>query len=238
MPFETTQWSLVIAAGGDDSSAARAALGTLCDTYWYPIYAFIRRRGHDAEDARDLTQGLFASLITRRSFEDLSPDRGRFRSFLLAAARHFLANDAARRRAEKRGGGAVAVPLDLTGLDAAETRYQREPADDTTPETLFERRWALTVVDGVLADLRAEWTAAGRTAEFDALKACLLGDGPAGGYAATAASLGSSEGAIKVAVHRLRRAFRDRLRQRIAATVASPAELDDELRYLIRSLSM
>ena len=235
MPFETTRWSLIAAAGGDDSEAARAALAALCEAYWYPLYAYVRRRGADADDARDLTQGFLASLLERRDFEHLHPDRGRFRAFLLASLQHFLANDAARRRTQKRGGRAVLIPL---ALDDAEGRYRFEPADRVTPETLYERRWALTIVDRVLATLRETWEADGRGEEFDALKGCLLGRAPEDGYAGVAARLGTSEGAVKVAVHRLRRKFQAQLQSLVAETVADAGDVEDEIRYLIRALGM
>ena len=189
VPFETTRWSLVLAAAGNDSHAAREALSSLCQTYWYPLYAYIRRRGLDPEDARDLTQGFLTSLIERQDFEGLRQDRGRFRAFLLASLKHYLSNWSARERTQKRGGGWQMVPL-----ENAEGLYVVEPVNHATPETLFERRWALTVVDGLLADLRAQWTAQGRASEFDELKACLLGQAPAGGYAAVAARLGDVGG--------------------------------------------
>jgi RNA polymerase sigma-70 factor (ECF subfamily) len=233
VPFETTRWSLVLAAAGNDSQAAHEALSSLCQTYWYPLYAYLRRRGLDPEDARDLTQGFLASLIERQDFEGLRQDRGRFRAFLLASLKHYLSNWSARERMQKRGGGWQKVPL-----DTAEGVYVAEPAVHDTPETLFERRWALTVVDGLLADLRARWTAQGRASEFDELKACLLGQAPAGGYAAAAARLGTSEGAVKTAVHRLRRRFQTLLRQRVAETVADERDVDDEIRHLIRALSL
>jgi len=233
--FETTQWSLVVAAGGDDSSAARAALATLCETYWYPLYAYVRRRGANADDARDLTQGFLTSLLERRDFEHLDQARGRFRAFLLASLQHFIANDAARRRTQKRGGGVTLLPL---VFDTAEGRYQIEPQDSATPETLYERRWALTVIERVLAQLRREWEAAGRETEFDELKACLLGQNPPGGYATIAARLGTTEGAVKTAVHRLRRTFQAALRQDIAQTVSDPADVDEEIRYLVRALGV
>lgn len=233
MSFETTRWSLVVAAGGDDSSAARAALSTLCETYWYPLYAYVRRRGTNAEDARDLTQGFLTSLLERRDFEDLHQERGRFRAFLLASLQHFLSNDAARRRAQKRGGGITLLPL---AFDDAEGRYRIEPEESATPETLYERRWALTVIDRVLGQLRHEWEATGRGTEFDELKACLLGQNPSGGYAAIAARLSTTEGAVKTAVHRLRRKFQVELRKDIAETVSDPADIDDEIRYLVRAL--
>jgi DNA-directed RNA polymerase specialized sigma24 family protein len=230
--FETTRWSLVLAAGGNDSQAARDALSSLCQTYWYPLYAYLRRRGLDPEDACDLTQGFLTSLIERQDFEGLRQDRGRFRAFLLASLKHYLSNWSARERTQKRGGGRLIVPL-----ENAEGQYVAEPEDRATPETLFERRWALTVVDRLLADLRAEWSAQGRASEFDELKACLLGQAPAGGYAAVAARLGTSEGAIKAAVHRLRRRFQSLLRQRVAETVADGRDVDDEIRHLIQALS-
>ena len=223
-----------MAAGGGDVPAARAAVATLCETYWYPLYAYVRRRGGaSADDARDLTQAFLVSLLERRDFEQLSPDRGRFRSFLLASLKHFLANDAARRHTLKRGSGMTPLSLEL---DRAEGRYSTEPAEPATPESIYERRWALTLIERVLAGLRAEWADHGRAVEFDELKEGLLGGGPAGGYAAAAARLGASEGALKVAAHRLRRKFQARLRQEIAETVADPAEIDDEIRYLIRAL--
>lgn len=235
MSFETTRWSLVVAAGAGDASDARAALATLCETYWYPLYAYVRRRGASPDDARDLTQGFLASLLERRDFEKVHQDRGRFRAFLLASLRHFLANDAAHRRTLKRGGGAWHLPLDLD-INSAEQRYVVEPPDPATPETLYERRWALTTIERVLASLRREWAESGREHDFDRLKACLLGQAPPGGYAALAASIGMTEGAVKVAIHRLRRQFQSSLRRDIAETVADASDIDDEIRYLIRAL--
>jgi DNA-directed RNA polymerase specialized sigma24 family protein len=232
--FQTTRWSLVVAAGGD-SSAARAALASLCELYWYPLYAYVRRHGYGPDDACDLTQAFFTSLLERRDFEQLTRARGRFRAFLLASLKHFLANDVARRRTLKRGSGVAPVSL---SVDHAEERYAREPADVTTPETLYERRWALTVIERVLATLRDEWRRQQREQEFDALRSCLLGTAPPGGYAAMAATLSMSEGAVKTAVHRLRRRFRTQLRQNIAETVSEPGEIEEEVRYLIRALSL
>ena len=232
MSFETTQWSLVLAAAGEDSRA-RTALATLCEAYWYPLYAYVRRWGATPDDARDLTQAFLTSLLERRDFNGLSQERGRFRAFLLASLRHFLANDAAKRRSQKRGGGAMTIPLQS---DDAEHRYLVEPVDSTTPEKLYERRWALTVINRVLAELRREAEVEDRTAEFDAIKACMLGRPAAGSYATIAARLGVTEGAVRVAVHRLRRKFQERLKQDIAATVSSPDQVDDEIRYLIRAL--
>ena len=233
MSFDTTRWSVIAAARGPDPAAARAALSTLCEAYWYPVYAFIRRWGADPDAARDLTQGFFASLLERRDFELVRPERGRFRTFLLASAKHFLLNEAARGRAAKRGGGVAPLPL---VFDEAEGRYQFEPADLATPETLYERRWALTLIERVLAALRTDWAAAGRGAEFDELKESLLGGGPAGGYAEAAGRLSTTEGALKVAAHRLRRKFQARLRQEIGETVADQADIEDEIQYLVRAL--
>jgi RNA polymerase sigma-70 factor (ECF subfamily) len=233
LPFDTTRWSVIAAARSPDPDAARAALSTLCEAYWYAVYAFIRRWGADPEAARDLTQGFFTSLLERRDIEQVRPERGRFRTFLLASAKHFLLNEAARSRAAKRGGGVPPLPL---AFDEAEGRYQVEPADITTPETLYERRWALTLIERVLAALRTDWEAGGRVAEFDVLKASLLGEGPPGGYAAAAKQLGTTEGAVKVAVHRLRKAFRTELRAAIGETVSDPADVDEELKYLERAL--
>ncbi len=234
MRFETTQWSVVLAVGGGDSSASRRALATLCETYWYPLYAYVRRRGHSPEDAQDLTQSFFASLLERRDFEDLSPERGRFRAFLLASLQHFLANDAAHRRAQKRGGG---QPLRSLSLEDAEGRYQFEPAGPLTPESIFDCRWALTVIERVLDELRGDAREVGKSDEFERLKASLLGQAPAGGYAAIAKGLGTTEGAVKVAVHRLRRRFHETLRRHIAETVLSEQDVDEEIRYLIRAVS-
>lgn len=234
MQFESTRWSLVVAAGGEDSAARRDALGALCETYWYPLYAFVRRRGSDPDAARDLTQGFLASLLERHDFDGLRPERGRFRAFLLASLKHFLSNDHARNQTLKRGGGIVFLPLG----DEAEGRYRHEPVDADTPERLFERRWALALIDRVLAELREDWVRQDRAAEFDALKAALLGDAPAGGYAGVAEHLGSTEGAVKVAAHRLRRRFQSRLRQRIADTVADQADVDDEIVYLVQALRL
>ena len=235
LSFDTTRWSVVVAAGGGDVPAAQAALATLCETYWYPLYAYARRQGATPDDARDLTQGFLASLLERRDFEQLRPERGRFRAFLLASLKHFLMNEAVRQRALKRGGGMTLLPL---GFDEAEGRYRFEPSDSTTPETLYERRWAMTVIERVLAALRQEADNSGRAAEFDALKACLIGESPAGGYAAVAQTLSTSEGAVKTAVHRLRRRFQAELRRAVADTVSDTADVDEEIRYLIRALRL
>ncbi len=232
--FEATRWSVVFAAGSDDAAQA-AALEHLCGTYWYPLYAFVRRQGRSPEDAQDLTQAFFARLIAKRDLAAADPVRGRFRSFLLAAMKHFLANEWDKARALKRGGG-----VHVTSLDAgdAETRYLREPADPVTPERIFERRWALTLLDEVLRRLRADYEARGQRVLFESLKDTLTGGGGEDGHAAAALRLGMTEGAVKVAAHRLRRRYRDLLRTEITATVDTPAEVDDELRHLFAVLSV
>lgn len=231
--FITTQWSLVVAAGDQNTSVAQDALANLYQTYWYPLYAYVRRRGRSADDARDVVQSFFVSLLERRDFERVDRERGRFRAFLLASLKHYLANEFARQHTLKRGGG---TPVMSLPLDAAEERYAREPADPMTPEMLYERGWALTVIDQVLTVVREEWRRQGREQLFDALRDCLLGVPPPGGYAETAARLGMSEGAVKTAAHRLRRRFQARLHLQVAETVSEAGGVDDEIRSLIRAL--
>lgn len=233
--FATTRWSVVLAAGANLSSAgAREALATLCETYWYPLYAFLRSRGYDAEDAQDLTQAFFARVLEKHTIGQADPARGRFRSFLLAALKNFAANEHDREITKKRGGGAPIVSLELEG---AEGRFQLEPPSDETPERIFDRRWALTLLDRVMSRLKTEGPRAGRKSQFEGLKTYLTGDQPQLSYAQTASALGISEGAVKVAVHRLRRHFRDLVRDEIAQTVSSPEEIEDELRHLWSSVS-
>ena len=228
--FATTRWSLVLAAGADaSSSGTHEALATLCETYWYPLYAFLRSHGYDAEDAQDLTQAFFARLLEKHAISQADPARGRFRSFLLASLTHFAANERDRESAKKRGGGIPIVSLEVEG---AEGRFQMEPPTDETPERIFDRHWALTLLARVMSRLEAQTAKSGRHAQFERLKAYLTGDQPQLSYAETAAHLGMSEGAVKVAVHRLRRQFRDLVRDEIAQTVASPEEIEDELRHL------
>jgi len=222
-----------VAAGDDNTSIAHAALASLYQTYWYPLYAYVRRHGRSVDESRDIVQDFFVSLLDRRNFIGLDRERGRFRAFLLGSLKHFLANDFARRQTLKRGGGANTVPL---LLDGAEDRYAREPPDPVTPETLYERRWALTVIEQVLGGLREEWRRQNREPVFDALRECLLGMSPPGGYAETAARLGMSEGAVKTAVHRLRRRFQVELHRLVSETVSDPGDVDEEIRDLIRAL--
>ena len=206
----------------------------LCRTYWFPLYAYVRRRGYNPEDAQDLTQEFFARLLEQNWLAQADQQRGRFRSFLLAALSHFLANEWDKARAQKRGGAVQIVPLQL---DSAETRYGQEPAEPLTPEECYERRWALALLDEVLNALRKEHVAAGTEEMFDALKPCLVGDRQAQPYAALAANLGMTEGAVKVAVHRLRQRYRRLLREEIANTVATAEEVNEEMHHLFAILA-
>jgi DNA-directed RNA polymerase specialized sigma24 family protein len=237
--FLTTRWSLVLAAGGAHASAADTtahdALSVLCQTYWYPLYAYVRRRGHGADEAQDLTQAFFLRLLEKDAIGLADPDRGRFRSFLLTALKHFLANEWDRASAQKRGGGNAILPL-CPDFDAAEQRYGREPADAITPERLYERRWVLTLLDTVLLDLQAQYIAAGRADLFEHLKPYLTGDAQAPPHAQTAAALRLTPGAVQVAIHRLRKRYRDLLREHIQQTVQSPDQVEDEIRDLFRAL--
>ena len=207
------------------------ALAELCRVYWYPLYAFVRRQGHDAHDAQDLTQDFFARLIGKEWLAGVARERGRFRAWLLAAMKHFLANEWDKSRARKRGSGQVLISLDAAD---AESRYAHDAADYATADKLYDRRWALTLLDQVLARLREEMAAAGRVEHFETLKFSLTGEKHA--YAEVAAALGTSEGAVKVAVHRLRDRYRQLIRAEIAETVATPEEVEDELRELFAAL--
>lgn len=229
--FLTTHWSVVMGARAADSKRARAALETLCRTYWYPLYAFVRRFGHSPHDAEDLVQSFFAQCLEKDYLRAADREKGRFRSFLLTALKRFLANESERARARKRGGGHQLISLD------AEERYALEPAHQLSADKLFERRWALTLLEKVLNRLQAEQEAAGRLDTFKELQPFLTAAGRGTPYAELAARLGTNEGAIKVAVHRLRRRYRELLEQEIANTVATPAEIDEERRYLLQVLS-
>ena len=228
--FHTTHWSVVVSARGD-RSGARVALEKLCQAYWYPLYEFVRRQGLSGHDAQDLTQEFFARLLEKDWLAGVDRERGRFRSWLLAALKHFLANEWTRARTQKRGGGAVLFSFDE--LDA-ESRLQHEPATDS-PEQIYDRRWAMTLLDQVMARLRTEMAGVGKLGHFEALKFCLTGE--KSGYAEVGARLGMSEGAVKVAVHRLRERYRALLRAEIAETVATEKEIEDELRALLAALS-
>lgn len=233
-PFVTTHWSVVLAAGQTDTPRARRSLEQLCQAYWYPLYVYVRRRGYRPEDAEDLTQEFFARLLRSHFLNLADPERGRFRSFLLTALKHFLADEWARVRAQKRGGARSLLPLDV---ESAEMRYHLEPADDLTPEKVYEQRWARTLLANVIEQLRGEYEAQGKGALFDELKNCLTKARAAVAYAELAARLKVQEGALRVAVHRLRQRYRDLLRAEIAHTVSEPEEVEEELRYLLRVLA-
>jgi RNA polymerase sigma-70 factor (ECF subfamily) len=232
--FALTHWSVVLAAGHSDSVLARDALEKLCRAYWFPIYAFVRRRGYSPHDAQDLTQEFFARLLEKNYLADADRARGRFRSFLLGAVKHFLANEWDKARAQKRGGGKIPVPIDFS---SAETSFGIEPADQWTAEKMFDRRWALALLEQVLRRLREEHIRDGKERLFEQLKPTLTEASRSISYAEIAARLGSSEGAVKVAVHRLRQRYRELLRAEIADTVASSAEVEDEIRSLFAALA-
>lgn len=232
--FVTTHWSVVLAAAHADTTKAQAALEQLCRAYWYPIYHFIRRQGRSEHDAQDLTQEFFARLLEGNWVAHADQARGRFRSFLLMVLKRFLAAEWHRANAQKRAGDRHCLPLPL---DTAETRYHGEPADTSTPDQAFEKQWALTLLEMVLRQLRGEYEQDGKGRLFEALKPCLMGSRETQPYAALAAALEMSEGAVKVAVHRLRERYRDRLKAEIAHTVTSPAEVEPEMRHLFRVLS-
>lgn len=232
--FHTTRWSVVLTAGASDPERARQALATLAHTYWPPLYHFARRRGAEPADAEDLVQGFFARLMERDAFATADPERGRFRGFLALGFQRYMADEHARATAKKRGGGVRTIPLDRS---TAESTYTLEPVDpSSTPEQEFERRWALTLLAGVLDRLRTEWTQAGRGGDFEVLAVHLGGQVPMPTHAETAEALDMTVGAVKVAVHRMRKRYRALLREAVAETVQDPADVDDELRHLVLAL--
>jgi RNA polymerase sigma-70 factor (ECF subfamily) len=232
--FATTHWSTVLAAGATTSPQAAAALERLCRTYWYPLYAFVRRKGYNPHEAEDLTQGFFASFLGRRDLHSVAPEKGKFRTFLLCSLNHFLANEWDKSQRLRRGGGIIFAPLETTG---AEDRYSLETPGSDTPERAFDRRWAEAMLAVVLARLRVEFEDTSRPSRFDELKPCLLGEPDADAYAAVARRLQLSEQGVKSAVHRLRRRLRELFREEIAHTVATRAEIDEELRYLVQLMT-
>jgi RNA polymerase sigma factor (sigma-70 family) len=231
--FKTTHWTMVLNASRRDSPQASAALANLCQTYWSPVYSFVRRSGHGPEDAKDLTQEFFFRLLEKEYLKALDREGGKFRSFLLVVLKRFLANEWDRANRQKRGGGRQIVSIDEWNT---ELRYLNEPADNRTPETVFERRWALAVLEQVMNRLQAESSGAGKAELFGGLKDFLGGDGGGASYSEVATRLQTNEGALRVAVHRLRRRYREILREEIAGTVASPGEIDDEIRHLFLCL--
>jgi RNA polymerase sigma factor (sigma-70 family) len=233
--FATTRWSLVLAAGRPGGRRSAQALASLCEIYWPPVYSFVRHQGYSADEARDLTQEFFARVLEKNYFHDADPNRGKFRSFLAVSVRHFLSNERDRARALKRGGPHPPVSLDL---ESAEGHYQIEPRDELTPERLFDYQWALVLLRRVLARLRDEHESAGRLPVFDGLKGLLTGDADDLSYKDIARTLGMTEGAVKVAVHRMRKRYRELLMDEIAETVATPDEIESEIQYLRKALSL
>ncbi len=227
--FATTHWSVVLSAAEQTSPASEAALATLCETYWYPIYAFVRRKGYDSAQAEDLAQAFFLRLLEKNSLQAVRRERGKFRSFLLASLKNFIFNEWDRAKAAKRGGGRRVISIDF---NAADSRYRLEPSHDQTPEAIFDKQWALTLLDRVQTALRHEFAEAGKLAQFDRLRSYLIGDKDSIAYREVAKELNMSEGAVRVAVHRLRKQFREALRHEIAHTVADEDVIDDEIRDL------
>ena len=227
--FGTTRWSLIVAAGDSNNPDCRRALDELCGAYWYPVYAFLRRSGRDPDAAQDLTQGFFARLLEKQTLKAADQERGRFRSYLLTALKFYLSNERQRERAQKRGGGQAPIPLDR---NTAEKHYSLEPVEEQTPEALFERRWALALLERALDRLREELKRSASPERSLRLVGCLTGDDGRGRYKQLAAELEMSESAVKVAVHRLRRRFGDLLREEVAHTVEGPEQVEEELRHL------
>jgi RNA polymerase sigma factor (sigma-70 family) len=232
--FRTTRWTLILKAAQASTGEARAALATLCERYWYPVYAFVRRRGYAPEDAQELTQEFFSRLIDKHVVQDARPERGRFRSFLLATVSDFLANEWDRAHTVKRGGRHTILPIDGS---SGEEQYSLEIQDTETPETIFERQWAMSLLNRVLARLEEEQRAAGKLATFSRVKGLLAGEELDQSYRQIASGLGTTEGAVKVTVHRLRARYRALLRDEIADTVEHPRDIDDEIRHLLTVLS-
>ncbi len=232
--FTTTQWSVVLAARADGGPAGRDALERLCRTYWYPLYAYIRRRGISPHDAQDLTQEFFARLLADNFLDDIDANKGKFRSFLLAALNHFLSKERDRASAAKRGGGKVVLSLDE---EAAEGRYRVEPKSELSPEQIFERRWAVALLEQAMTRLREEVLVTGKAKLFEHLKHFLMIASDSGDYAAVAAELGMTASTVAVTVHRLRQRYRELVRAEIGHTVAEPKEIDDEMRHLLAVLA-
>ena len=232
--FNTTHWSIVLACTGENNiEQARAALGELFQIYWYPLYAYVRRRGYGGHDAEDFVQGFCLHLQEKNALAKADPRRGKFRTFLLTSLQNFLSNQQARSRAQKRGGGREIIFLDS---EEASARYRLEPVDRLTPEAIFDTRWAHAVLEETLAGLRADFVERGKGRLFDGLASFLSADEPAHSYQQAATRLGLPLSAIKTSVHRLRQDYRAKLREEIARTVFTPEEVDDELRYLRKVL--
>jgi len=231
--FATTRWTIVLAAGGRGTPQADVALEELCRTYWYPLYVYVRRHGHSREDAEDLTQAFFARLLEKNFLEGVSNDGGKFRAFLLVAVKRFLANEWDRANRQKRGGGVAPLSLDWQDAD---TRYQINPADNISPDKLYDRAWAMTVLERVITRLRDENSADGKVAVYAQCERFLMMGKDAISYGQAAAALQMSDGALRVAVHRLRRRYRELLREEISQTLSDPALADEEMQALFSAL--
>jgi RNA polymerase sigma factor (sigma-70 family) len=232
--FATTRWTVVLAAGSRSTPSADVALEELCRTYWYPLYAYVRRQGLSREDAEDLTQSFFARFLKKNYLEKLRSEHGKFRAFLIASLKHFLANEWDRARRQKRGGGVLPLSLDWQDADA---RYQFDPADHLSPDKMYDRAWAVTLLDRVISRLREENAADGKALLFDRLKTFLVLGRSEIPYADAADGLGITEGAARVAVHRLRRRYREILGEEIGQTLSDPAQMEEELRALFSAFA-
>ncbi|HOW73665.1 MAG TPA: sigma-70 family RNA polymerase sigma factor [Candidatus Paceibacterota bacterium] len=232
--FPSTHWSVVLAAGDSPAPDSQEALERLCRNYWYPLYCYVRRQGHRPDDAQDLTQEFFARFLEKKYLGLADPQRGRFRSFLLASLRHFLINEWDRATAARRGGGQWTVPVDA---GPAEARFQAEPADNLAPERAYEQRWAVALLEQVVTRLEQEYAAAGKSAQFETLRRFLWGADASNSYAEIAARLDSTEDAVKSGVRRLRTRYRQILESEIAQTVATPEDLEDEVRWLFATFA-
>jgi len=232
--FPTTSWTLVLSAGQQTDANSSRALALLCEKYWYPLYAYVRRRGYTVEQAEDLTQEFFKRVLEKRYFERANRNKGRFRTFLLTSLTCFLSDDADHRGALKRGGRNPPISFDVW---KGEELYQREPSHNQTPEKVFERRWALALLERVLAQLRDEFVRHDEAARFERLKVFLLGQDSGVRYAELASELQTTEGSLKVSIHRLRKRYRELFRAEIAETVSDPAYIEGEIRYLAEALA-
>ncbi len=232
--FVTTRWTVVLSAGRKSSPQSDQALEELCRAYWYPLYAYVRHRGHSREDAEDLTQAFFARFLEKNYLEGLDREKGRFRAFLLAALKHFLANEWDRANRQKRGGQATHLSLDW---ESAESHYHLEPADTLSPDRLYDRAWAMALLERVVTRLREDCEATGRAALFGQARGFLTVDKAAIPYSKAAMALGMEEGAVRVAVHRLRRRYRELLREEIAQTLSEPGQVEEEMRALFSAFA-
>jgi RNA polymerase sigma-70 factor (ECF subfamily) len=231
--FATTQWSVVRAVGLENSQAANSALQELCQIYWYPLYTYVRRQGHNADAAADLTQAFFADLLMRDDLKKVDPELGKFRSFLLAAMKHFLMNQWNKAKAQKRGGGKSPLSLDF---GEADNRYRLEPSHAKTPELIYQKQWAKTLLERVQKSLRSEFADRGKAHQFDKLQKFLAGKNEDETLATAAAQLNMSEVAVKVSLHRMRQRFGELLRTEIQQTVSTPEEIDSEIQQLFEVL--